>query len=163
MCLPERPGAARRLVPTLDVVESPLDLRYRVGQVVRAVLGHLRGGQRLRNAVRAGTRVLVPFVPVALLVPHGNQAAHLIDAETELMITWLVGGRDGEHAMVFMDDLAKRLANRVQLTSDGHRAYLEAVEGAFGADIDYAQTEAFCTYGAIGVKVWIYKGEKFDK
>ena len=41
--------------------------------------------------------------------------------------------------MIFMDDLAKRLANRVQLTSDGHKAYLEAVEGAFGADIDYAQ------------------------
>jgi hypothetical protein len=40
--------------------------------------------------------------------------------------------------MVLMDDLASRLANRVQLTTDGHRAYLEAVEGAFGADIDYA-------------------------
>jgi hypothetical protein len=40
--------------------------------------------------------------------------------------------------MWFMDDLAKRLANRVQLTSDGHRAYLDAVEGAFGGDIDYA-------------------------
>jgi hypothetical protein len=40
--------------------------------------------------------------------------------------------------MTFMDDLAKRLANRVQLTSDGHRPYLEAVEGAFGGDIDYA-------------------------
>ena len=40
--------------------------------------------------------------------------------------------------MMFMDDLAKRLANRVQLTSDGHKAYLEAVEGAFGSDIDYA-------------------------
>ena len=47
--------------------------------------------------------------------------------------------RDSEAAMIFMDDLAKRLANRVQLTSDGHRAYLEAVEGAFGGDIDYAQ------------------------
>ena len=41
--------------------------------------------------------------------------------------------------MWFMDDLRSRLANRVQLTSDGHRAYLEAVEGAFGADVDYAQ------------------------
>ncbi len=41
--------------------------------------------------------------------------------------------------MWFMDDLRSRLANRVQLTSDGHRAYLEAVEGAFGGDIDYAQ------------------------
>jgi hypothetical protein len=50
----------------------------------------------------------------------------------------LVGGRDGEYAMAFMDDLRSRLANRVQLTSDGHRAYLEAVEGAFGGDVDYA-------------------------
>src|SRR6266852_6694336 len=62
-----------------------------------------------------------------------------IDAETKLIISWLVGGRDGEYAMAFMDDLRSRLANRVQLTSDGHRAYLEAVEGAFGADVDYAQ------------------------
>lgn len=62
-----------------------------------------------------------------------------IDADTKLVPSWYVGRRDGEAAMCFMDDLAGRLANRVQLTSDGHRAYLEAVEGAFGADIDYAQ------------------------
>src|SRR5256714_8639991 len=55
------------------------------------------------------------------------------------MIPWLVGGRNSDYAMAFMDDLASRLANRVQLTSDGHRAYLEAVEGAFGGDVDYAQ------------------------
>lgn len=61
-----------------------------------------------------------------------------IDADSKLVMSWLVGGRDGEYAMAFMDDLAKRLANRVQLTSDGHKAYLEAVEGAFGGDIDYA-------------------------
>ena len=61
-----------------------------------------------------------------------------IDAESKLVMSWMVGGRDGEVAMEFMDDLAKRLANRVQLTSDGHKAYLEAVEGAFGGDIDYA-------------------------
>ena len=61
-----------------------------------------------------------------------------IDAESKLIVSYFVGGRDGECAMIFVDDLAKRLANRVQLTSDGHRAYLEAVEGAFGADIDYA-------------------------
>ena len=52
---------------------------------------------------------------------------------------WFVGGRDGYAAKVFIDELASRLANRVQLTSDGHRAYLDAVEGAFGADVDYAQ------------------------
>jgi IS1 family transposase len=62
-----------------------------------------------------------------------------IDADNKLMISWLVGGRDGEYAMAFMDDLRSRLAHRVQLTSDGHKAYLEAIEGAFGGDIDYAQ------------------------
>src|SRR5580704_18354613 len=62
-----------------------------------------------------------------------------IDADSKLMISWLVGGRDSDYAMMFMDDLRSRLANRVQLTGDGHRAYLEAVEGAFGGDVDYAQ------------------------
>jgi len=61
-----------------------------------------------------------------------------IDADTKLIPSWYVGGRDSDAAIIFMDDLASRLANRVQLTSDGHRAYLEAVEGAFGSDIDYA-------------------------
>lgn len=62
-----------------------------------------------------------------------------IDADSKLIVSWLVGGRDGEYALAFMDDLRSRLATRVQLTSDGHRAYLEAVEGAFGGDVDYAQ------------------------
>ena len=61
-----------------------------------------------------------------------------IDADTKLVASWLVGGRDGGYAIAFMDDLRSRLANRVQLTSDGHKAYLEAVEGAFGGDVDYA-------------------------
>jgi IS1 family transposase len=61
-----------------------------------------------------------------------------IDADTKLIVSHFVGGRDGECAMWFMDDLRSRLTNRVQLTSDGHKAYLEAVEGAFGADVDYA-------------------------
>jgi IS1 family transposase len=61
-----------------------------------------------------------------------------IDADSKLVASWYVGGRDSQAAMTFMDDLAPRLANRVQLTSDGHRPYLEAVEGAFGGDIDYA-------------------------
>ncbi len=61
-----------------------------------------------------------------------------ICADTKLVMSWLVGGRDSEYAMAFMDELAQRLADRVQLTSDGRKAYLEAVEGAFGADIDYA-------------------------
>lgn len=62
-----------------------------------------------------------------------------LDSDSKLIVSWLVGGRDGEYAIEFMDDLRSRLANRVQLTTDGHRAYLEAVEGAFGDDVDYAQ------------------------
>lgn len=61
-----------------------------------------------------------------------------IEADTKLIISHFVGGRDGECASWFMDDVASRLATCVQLTSDGHKAYLEAVEGAFGADVDYA-------------------------
>ncbi len=57
-----------------------------------------------------------------------------IDADTKLIPSWFVGGRDSDAAIIFMDDLASRLANRIQLTSDGHKAYLEAVEGAFGSD-----------------------------
>ena len=62
-----------------------------------------------------------------------------IDADSKMILSYFIGGRDGECAMWFIDDLRARLANKVQLTSDGHKAYLEAVEGAFGADIDYAQ------------------------
>jgi IS1 family transposase len=61
-----------------------------------------------------------------------------LDADSKMILSYFVGGRDGECAMWFVDDLRARLANRVQLTSDGHKAYLEAVEGAFGGDVDYA-------------------------
>ncbi len=61
-----------------------------------------------------------------------------IDADSKLVISYLVGARDGMHASHFIADVAGRVANRVQLTTDGHKPYLEAVEGAFGGDIDYA-------------------------
>ena len=80
-------------------------------------------------------------VPLAKKAPDGAGDVWTwtaIDADTKLIPSWFVGGRDSDAAIIFMDDLASRLANRVQLTSDGHKAYLEAVEGAFGADIDYA-------------------------
>jgi IS1 family transposase len=60
-----------------------------------------------------------------------------LEAETKLLISYQVGGRDAEYALMLMDDLRGRLVNRVQLTTDGHKAYLQAVEEAFGADIDY--------------------------
>jgi IS1 family transposase len=81
-------------------------------------------------------------VPTAKAAPEGAGDVWTwtaIDADTKLMPSWFVGGRDSDSGIIFMDDLASRLANRVQLTSDGHKAYLEAVEGAFGGDIDYAQ------------------------
>lgn len=62
-----------------------------------------------------------------------------LDSDSKLAISYLVGGRDSDYAIAFMDDLCARLASRVQLTTDGHKAYLEAVEGAFGGDVDYAQ------------------------
>ena len=62
-----------------------------------------------------------------------------IDTDTKLLVSWLIGGRDSSYAIEFMDDLRSRLANRVQLSTDGYGAYLEAVDGAFGGDIDYAQ------------------------
>lgn len=61
-----------------------------------------------------------------------------IDADTKLIPCWHVGTRDAESANYFISDLAKRLNSRIQLTTDGHKAYLQAVENAFGADIDYA-------------------------
>lgn len=62
-----------------------------------------------------------------------------LEADTKLIVSFFVGGRDGDCAKWFMDDVAARLINRIQLTSDGHKAYFDAVEGAFGADLDYAQ------------------------
>lgn len=59
-------------------------------------------------------------------------------ADTKLVIAWRVGDRNAWHAQHFMYDVAARLSNRVQLTTDGHRVYLQAVEQAFGNDIDYA-------------------------
>lgn len=98
-----------------------------------------------------------------------------LDADSKLAISWLVGGRDADYANVFIDDLASRLSTRVQLTSDGHKSYLEAVETAFGADVDYAQlvkiygtapenlrgrySPAECT----GIKKTVIEGEPDEK
>jgi IS1 family transposase len=61
-----------------------------------------------------------------------------MDADSKLIVSWLVGWRDAGTASAFIQDLAKRLANRVQLTTDGLRVYVDAVEDAFDSDIDYA-------------------------
>ncbi len=62
-----------------------------------------------------------------------------ICADSKLICNWFIGGRDADFATLFMDDLADRLSHRVQLTTDGHKAYLNAIENAFGNEIDYAQ------------------------
>lgn len=79
-------------------------------------------------------------VPTAKAAPTGAGDVWTwtaLDADTKLILSWKVGGRDSEYALAFMDDLRGRLANRVQLTTDGHKAYLSAVGEAFGADVDY--------------------------
>jgi IS1 family transposase len=81
-------------------------------------------------------------VPTAKAAPNGAGDVWTwtaLEASSKLMVSFMVGGRDGEYALALMDDLRGRLATRVQLTTDGHRAYLNAVEEAFGDDIDYAQ------------------------
>jgi IS1 family transposase len=61
-----------------------------------------------------------------------------LDSDSKLIVSYLVGGRDSEYALEFMDDLRTRLASRVHLNTDGHKAYLQAVDEAVGIDIDYA-------------------------
>lgn len=64
-----------------------------------------------------------------------------LDADSKLMVSYLVGERSTPYAMKFISDLASRLTHRVQVTTDGHRPYLKAIDGAFGADVDYAVLE----------------------
>jgi IS1 family transposase len=81
-------------------------------------------------------------VPTAKAAPEGAGDIWTwtaFDADNKLIISWAVGGRDAGYALALMDDVRERLANRVQLTTDGHSAYLGAVEEAFGADVDFAQ------------------------
>lgn len=97
-----------------------------------------------------------------------------IDADSKLVPSWRVGPRDAGTAYDLMTDLAGRLRNRVQLTTDGHRAYLDAVEDAFGADVDYAVLQKL--YGStpenetryspsriIGVRSEVIRGEPDPK
>jgi IS1 family transposase len=79
-------------------------------------------------------------------VPQGKESSAgdlwtwtALDSDSKMILSWLVGGRDSDTALDFVADLKGRLANRIQLTTDGHEAYLEAIEGAFGDDVDYAQ------------------------
>ena len=74
---------------------------------------------------------------------HGTGAGDVwlwtgIDADTKLILSYLCGGRDADWATQFMEDLASRVATRIQITTDGLKAYAVAVEGAFGMDVDYA-------------------------
>jgi IS1 family transposase len=73
-----------------------------------------------------------------------------IDADTKLVPCWTLGGRDAGVAKEFVDDLASRLRHRVQLTTDGHRPYVEAIESAFGCEVDYSVLQKI--YGFIPEK-----------
>jgi IS1 family transposase len=73
-----------------------------------------------------------------------------IDADSKLCVSYLVGGRDAGWATEFMHDIAGRVDHRIQLTTDSHKSYLEAVEGAFGLEIDYAMLQKI--YGAPNIE-----------
>jgi len=81
-----------------------------------------------------------------------------LDADTKLIVSWRVGDRDAGTAFDFTEDLASRLANRIQLTTDGHRVYWEAVEKAFGSNVDYAMLVKL--YGAVRDKEATYSPAK---
>ncbi|MDP8993401.1 MAG: IS1 family transposase [Pseudomonadota bacterium] len=84
-------------------------------------------------------------VPDASAAPEGAGDVWTwtaLDADTKLMISYFVGDRSGESAMILADDLRSRVSSdRIQLTTDAHAAYRDAIEGAFGADVDYATLE----------------------
>jgi IS1 family transposase len=61
-----------------------------------------------------------------------------LDADSKLIVSYLVGQRGADWAKAFLEDVASRVSNRIQLTTDGHHVYVDAVENAFGADVDYA-------------------------
>ncbi|HVV60317.1 MAG TPA: DDE-type integrase/transposase/recombinase, partial [Pseudolabrys sp.] len=75
-----------------------------------------------------------------------------IDADSKLLVSWLVGQRNTTSALRFVDDLRSRLSNRVQLTSDGHRPYLTAVDTVFGDDVDYAMLHKIYGSDPVGEK-----------
>ena len=76
-----------------------------------------------------------------------------LDADTKLVPCWYVGQRDASAAMFFIHDLKNRLANRVQLTTDGNKCYLNAVDDAFGCEVDYAMLIKVYGPGAEGADV----------
>jgi hypothetical protein len=88
----------------------------------------------MRSGVLSARR---PKIPARRKGPRDGA----IDADRKLCISYLVGGRDLGWAKEFLEDCASRIQGRVQVTTDGHKAYLEAVEGAFGMDVDYAQLQ----------------------
>lgn len=97
-----------------------------------------------------------------------------IDADTKLVASWLVGLRNVECATAFVNDLKSRLANRIQLTTDGHRVYIDAIDNAFGSEIDYAQLvklygqepeteKRYSPAECIGIEKHIMQGNPEDK
>ncbi len=93
-------------------------------------------GSKQKNAMRTGN--------------HGDVWTFIaLDSETKLVPTHLVGKRDSYHAKAFIGDLAQRLSDRIQLSSDGLEAYTDAVERGFGADVDYGQVVK--TYGVVNL------------
>ncbi len=80
-------------------------------------------------------------VPTAVAAPPGAGDCWTwtaLDADSKLLVSWMIGDRSSMTALHLMDDVRDRIENRVQLTTDGHNAYLEAVEAAFGPEVDYA-------------------------
>ena len=117
-------GAPPDAVPACPLCEEHLPRLWKSGGAACDPERTTRPCARFRGAVPRAAQAVYPV----------HCCVNVASIALKLIPSWFVGGRDSDAAIIFMDDLRSRLANRVQLTSDGHKA----VEGAFGGDVDYA-------------------------
>ncbi|MGP8134805.1 MAG: DDE-type integrase/transposase/recombinase [Thermoplasmata archaeon] len=121
-----------------------MDCRGDTPRPPRAEWGAADRSPRAYPVVRNGTLLVTP--EIAEKNPGAGDAWlwAAIDADTKLVPCWLIARRDPVAARDFIEDLAGRLSNRIQLTSDGLKLYVKAVDKAFAGDIDFAQLASFC-------------------
>src|SRR3989304_4867272 len=136
-----RPGSRLGDVSINTVTKLLVDVGAACEQYQDKVLRNLKAGRIQCDEIWSFVYAKAKNVPESMKGAFGVGDVGTwvaIDADTKLVPSWAVGRRDGFTAQAFIRDLADRLSTRVQLTTDGHKVYLEAVEGAFGSEIDYA-------------------------
>ena len=128
------------LLPAID--DTPVETDCGAGYEHSRIVAHVHQNESRAFGVLALGYVRVTLQHDCSRIDPGSVAAwtfSAIDAQSKLVTSYLVGDRDGQSAIALMDDLRSRLEDRPQISTDGLRAYVEAIEGAFGGDVDFAQ------------------------